>query len=424
MQQTDGYISDLPYPPHFYKEMQPLWLTTVATFLDCAIPDISQPFSYCELGCGMGINLLVAAATNPAGYFVGVDFNERHIAIARTAVEFTGLRNIHFIHADFSTFAQHNNTGFDFITCHGTWSWIATQHQQTIIRIAEKALKPDGLFYLHYMSHPGATHLLPIQKLLNEFAKQTPGNGVQKIQQAMLWLQHLVNAGAFIDQPQMVKHIHALGKKDMHYLAHEFLTDHWNPQHSSDVHQYLLDAGLNFIGSANVFENNDELSVPGNIQPLLAGLAPAAQETLRDLARNQHQRMDIFQKKNSMPAPNAIDNIMFQTLPNAPVAGGFGFKTPIGEIPAPAEIFSPLLQLLAKKPATTASLRQLPLFFHQPALLAQALQMLMWAEYIHPQPPISTTIDNTPLHKLNAWLNKNSLAINVIGSCSTAVKTR
>ena len=427
MQRKDGYVADVPYPPHFYKEMQPLWLATLAQFLNSPAPDLTKPYAYCELGCGMGINLLVAAATNPHGYFVGVDFNVQHLTIARTAAECIGLTNIHFVQADFSSFLQDNKFYFDFIACHGTWSWIAQQHQQAIQQIVNKSLKPAGIFYLHYMSHPGATHLIPLQKLLNDFAHQASGTSVQKIQHAMMLLQKLVDAGAFIDQPAMVQHVQALAKKDAHYLAHEFLTDYWQPQHSSDLHQQLAITGLEYIGSANAIENMEELSVPGNIQPLLTGLPPSLQETLRDIGRNQHQRMDLFQRKTATTNENnsmLFDAISFQLLPTAPLAGNLLFKTPIGEIPGPAEIFSPLLQALVLQPKTIAQLKQLPVFFHQPELLLQALQMLMWAEYTHPVRTNLNAANDEHIKKLRDWIRKNGLTIEIIERCATAVKTK
>lgn len=424
MQRKDGYVADVPYPPHFYKEMQPLWLATLAQFLNSPAPDLTKPYSYCELGCGMGINLLVAAATNPHGYFVGVDFNAQHLGIARAAAEFIGLTNIHFLQSDFSSFLQDNTFYFDFIACHGTWSWIAEQHQQAIQQIVNKSLKPTGIFYLHYMSHPGATHLIPLQKLLNDFAHQASGTSVQKIQHAMMLLQQLTDAGAFIDQPTMVQHVQALAKKDAHYLAHEFLTDYWKPQHSSDLHQQLATSGLEYIGSANAFENMDELSVPGNIQPLLIGLPPSLQETLRDIGRNQHQRMDLFQRKTATTSENnsvSFNAISFQLLPAAPLAGNLLFKTPIGEILGPAEIFSPLLQALSSQSKTIAQLKQLPVFLHQPELLLQALQMLMWAEYAHPVHANLNAGNDEHIKKLRDWIRKNQLKIEVIERCGMEV---
>jgi len=425
MNRNDGYVIDVAYPPHFHKEIQPVWLAGLVRFLGTVAPDIAKPYSYCELGCGMGINLLVAAATNPQGRFVGVDFNDKALAVARAAAQSIGLNNVHFVHADFAQFAQSNNLFFDFIACHGVWSWIAPNQQHAILQLVTKSLKPRGLLYLHYMCHPGATPMVPVQALLNDLAKQLPGTSKQKLDAALAFAFQLDAAGAFVDQPQLSEKIRALKHKDLGYLAHDFLTDHWSPQHSVDVHHLLAQARVTYLGSANALENLDNLSVPGGIQPLLSSLSsPALRERVKDISRNQHQRCDLFQRAPVVLKPadvlQQVDALRFQALPNAPTSGSVIFRTPIGAIQGPAEVFSPLLERLAKGPATFAELRQLPAFSAALGRLSQSLQMLMWGGHAHPQ-----RVDGleTPdqVNGLKIWLERNQLKLELAADCGTAV---
>ena len=73
------------------------------------------------LGCGAGINLLVAAVCNPQGHFLGVDFNHNHIITAREVAQKAGIKNIEFIESSFDAFAKQKHGGFDFIVSHGVW---------------------------------------------------------------------------------------------------------------------------------------------------------------------------------------------------------------------------------------------------------------------------------------------------------------
>ena len=425
MSTHDGYVMDVAYPPHFHKEIQPVWLASLVQFLGTTAPDITSPYSYCELGCGMGINLLVAAATNPLGQFVGVDANDKALAVARAAAKSAGLANIQFVHADFAQFAQSNNRFFDFVVTHGVWSWIAPHHQQHILQLVAKFLKPKGLFYLHYMCHPGATPMVPVQALLNELAKQQPGTSEQKLSAALDFIFQLDLAGAFVDQPQLSEKIRALRSKPSSYLAHDFLTDHWAPFHSVDIHRLVAQTGSAYLGSANALDNLDSLSIPGAMQPLLSKApSPALRERLKDLARNQHQRNDLFQRT---PTPLAqreqlrqIDALHFQALPNAPESGAVMFATPIGEIQGPQEIFSPLLERLAKGPASFAELRRLPIFSEALGTLSQSLQMLMWNGNLHPRRPDGLDVSDQ-VGRLKTWIEKNRLKLELIAECGTAV---
>lgn len=425
MNTPDGYVMDVAYPPHFHKEIQPVWLASLVQFLGATAPNIAKPYSYCELGCGMGINLLVAAATNPLGQFIGVDANDKALAIGRAAAKSVGLTNVHFVHADFAHFAQSNNLFFDFVVSHGVWSWIAPHQQRHILQLVAKHLKPKGLFYLHYMCHPGATPMVPIQALLSDLAKQLPGTSERKLATALDFVSQLDLAGAFVDQPQLSDKIRALKSKPSSYLAHDFLTDHWTPFHSVDVHRLVAQTGMTYLGSANPFDNLDNLSVPGALQPLISNLAsPALRERVKDIARNQHQRNDLFQRA---PQPLAqqdllrqIDGLRFQSLPKAPTSGAVVFYTPIGDIQGPQEIFSPLLERLADGPACFAELRRLPAFSEALGTLSQSLQMLMWNGALHPQRP--DELDSSEqVGRLKSWLEKNQLKLALVAACGTAV---
>lgn len=425
MSKRDGYVVDVPYPPHFHKEMQPVWLEHVVGSLGCATPNLSQHYHYCELGCGTGINLLVAAACNTMGQFVGVDFNARHIAMAREAAHTIGLDNVSFIEAGFDQLPQKSLPDFDIIATHGTWSWLPAKAQLGILQTVHQRLKPQGLFYLHYMCHPGVTRLTGIQKLFHEVSLGTDASSVDSTRQSLALLRQLADAGSglFVDNPGLLQELEILEKESPYYLAHEFLTDHWQPQHSADVHRLVAQTGVTFIGSANCFENIDSLSIPAAVQPVLETLStPALRETIKDLARNQHQRLDIFQRQpRSLDIRQRLEHLdprHFRGLSSLPSIDGLRFDTPIGPLPVPPDLFQPLLEALAAGPVSFATLRSLAAFSGEPGLLLQALNMLMWAEHVHPMRNESNATPNAS--PLQAWLDQHGLPLTLAADCGTA----
>lgn len=423
---TDGYISDVRYPAFFYKEMQPSWLAAAAGFLGFAAPEPQAPFALCELGCGVGINLLVSAACHPQAQFVGVDFNPDHLAVARAAAEHCGLDNIEFVHADFATFAKANDRTFDFVTSHGVWSWIAPEYRAALLDCVSLALKPGGLFYLHYMCHPGSTDMVPLQHLLNLCAHHMPGPSPRKAQTGMMLLQQLLQGGLYADKPAMLAHVANLARRDPADLAHEFLTDHWTPQHSVDVHQQVAEAGLAFLGSADVFNNLDlSLSIPGGLQDIVRRTAvPALAETLKDMARGAHQRMDLFQRDAAAPDAQAmlerLSGARFRLLPCAPTEGPVTFTTPIGPVTGPEAVFTPLRGRLASGPAGGDELLAMPVFSGNAGMLLQSLQLLMMQGLAHPAMPVPTMAE-VRAEALSRWFEGNGIALTVLPDCATAV---
>ena len=83
----DGYVTDVAYPDYFHRELMPVWLCSALQALGRRTPDLQQPYTWLELGCGTGISTVIAAATNPQGQFIGLDLNPDAIAQAQALAQ-------------------------------------------------------------------------------------------------------------------------------------------------------------------------------------------------------------------------------------------------------------------------------------------------------------------------------------------------
>ena len=227
--------------------------------------------------------------------------------------------------------------------------------------------------------------------------------------------------------PGVLRHLNNLATKDPTHLAHEFLTDHWHPQHSVDVHREVGLTGLTYVGSADAFNNLDvSLSIPGQLQSAIQQTRiPALAETLKDMARNSHQRMDFFQRQ---PRPLSQEEYAARLgamelllLPGAPTSGPITFSTPIGPIQeGPRTLCTALLQRLAAGPASIAELAGMPAVAGQTGLLLQTLQLMMMQEFAHPSSP-SPIPANEGARKLTRWFEQNGISLAVLAACGTAI---
>ncbi|MQW92178.1 methyltransferase domain-containing protein [Acinetobacter wanghuae] len=389
MKRNQGYVTDTVFPAFFYKEMQPEWLNTITQFLGFKGVDFTAPFSYLELACGTGINLIVAAMNHPQSYFVGVDFNSQHIREAQAFAEQLELKNIAFIEADFQTFYECNQTQFDFITVHGAYSWVAPIQQQEILAITAKFLKSQGIFYLHYMCYPGSLHLQPVQKLFNLIDQHVPTASTESIQLGKALFNDLHEHGAFVDQPQMEALLNTLNNSS-DYLTHELLTDHWQPLYSVDVHQQAHQlSGLTYIGSAEPTENLDSISIPNALQPMVSKVKiPELKEYLKDLARNSKQRTDIYQKHPIQLQQNehleVLKQMKFELVHLGANANVTKFQTPIGEMIASEKLIEKMLTAFAHEKRGFNDFIQLTEFQQNPIYLIETLFLLLSNQYIYP----------------------------------------
>ncbi|MFD1108626.1 class I SAM-dependent methyltransferase [Pseudoroseomonas ludipueritiae] len=391
---TDGYIGDIAYPAVFHREMMPAWLDAVLRGLGQPAPDFAGRFRWCELGCGAGLNSLAVAACHPQAEVVAFDIDPAQVRAARAAAEAAGLRNIAFHQAGFTEIAaapEERFGQFDAIVTHGVLSWISAAQRQAAMAFIARALRPGGVAYAHYMTHPGMSAAAAAQPLLRRHAETLPGDSTQKARGALQFLSRLSEAGAgyFAAHPQERHRLQAALRQDDHALAHELLPAHWQPFHIGEMMAVFAGAGCRYLGSATPAENIDAVCLPARTRPLVAGLTdPVLAETARDIARNQTLRRDLYMRGGQPLPPDAhlraLGGLGLAALPGAPRGGGPQFDTPIGPVQGEAALFGPLLAALAQAPRSLEQLARLhgpPL---HPAQLNQAAQMLLWSGCAHP----------------------------------------
>lgn len=455
------------YPDFFHREMTPTWLRAATIALGRQTPPDTEPFVWMELGCGAGMGALLTAAAHPDSRFIAVDIDPRHVAVARERAAASGVDNIDFVHADVADMARAADDAYphcDFIVLHGVYAWVTSHTRATIRKVMQRWLKPGGLVYVAYMSHPGASGLAAAQRLLRLSAEAAAGaaascsaasgtssssalpastspfpaartSQVETIGAAHAGLRHGVallrqlersGAGYFVATPDMARQLGHLEQEDDAYLAHEFTSADWQPLHVADVMQDFAAIGCTYIGSATLIENIDAISIPARVQPMLRGVHdPATAETLRDLARNQSLRRDIYQRTDdgqdhrlAADAHRArLLNQNIAALPGAPEHGPLQLDTRIGVIEAPHAWFTPLLRALSLGPASYASIARQAPYSAQPGFLNQAFLTLFWARCAHPLPTPTTPTANIAgasadtarwqrAWQLNAWLGE------------------
>src|SRR5258708_26921032 len=175
--QSTGYITDVPYAWPFAKELAPAWLDLVALVSGFEPPSRAGGFSWCDLGCGHGLTASILAATHPSGRFCGIDFNASHINGATRFANECEIDNVDFHHADFSTAIETVAGGFDYIVCHGVYSWVDKESQNALLQFVDRHLNPGGLFYVSYYARAAD---LPFQRLARGLGRPFCGDSTSR----------------------------------------------------------------------------------------------------------------------------------------------------------------------------------------------------------------------------------------------------
>src|SRR5262249_34017117 len=126
--------------------------------------------------------------------FVGVDLSRRQVADGQAIVDDLGLSNLHLIPGDILEVADDLGR-FDYIICHGVYSWVPEAGKDQILEICARHLAPDGGAYVSYNTYPGWSERGMVREMLSYHARSFDRPGMQ-VNQARALLDFLIQAAA------------------------------------------------------------------------------------------------------------------------------------------------------------------------------------------------------------------------------------
>jgi methyltransferase-like protein/cyclopropane fatty-acyl-phospholipid synthase-like methyltransferase len=145
--------NEIPYESKPFPQSHPDRLAALGSLFGMS----PAPVTRCrvlELGCASGGNLIPMAFHLPQSEFVGVDLSGRQVAMGHEAIEDLGLKNVRIEHA--SILDVDSSWGvFDYIICHGVYSWVPDEAQDKILAVVSKNLAAQGIAYVSYNTYPG-----------------------------------------------------------------------------------------------------------------------------------------------------------------------------------------------------------------------------------------------------------------------------
>lgn len=205
-----------------------------------------------ELGCAAGGNLIPHAFRNPGATFVGVDLSRTQVAAGRARIAHLGLENVK-IHCRSLTELDEAVGQFDYIICHGVYSWVPAPVREEILRISQERLAPGGVAYISYNVLPGWRML---QALRDAFLLEIPDQNdsrrrVAQARQFLAFLKDTVPAGSAYQKIIAGEELRFAGMSD-DYIAHEFLEEVNEPCTFKEFLEQAGRRGLAYLGDADL----------------------------------------------------------------------------------------------------------------------------------------------------------------------------
>ena len=152
MSQPSSY-DRVPYDSKPFPQTHPDRLATMASLFGLK-PPLVDTAQVLELGLAGGGNLIPMAVALPDSHFVGIDLSPRQVDEGVRVVERLGLTNIELRAQDILDLGEDLGV-FDYILCHGVYSWVPASVQEKILEIHARHLAPGGIGYISYNAYPG-----------------------------------------------------------------------------------------------------------------------------------------------------------------------------------------------------------------------------------------------------------------------------
>lgn len=238
----------VPYIGGTFQESHPEHLAALARLFGMPAPDPANA-RILEIGCAHGSNLLGIAQAYPQATILGIDASEVQIEQGKKTVEELGYKNLEL---RFQSVTDLDEGPWDYILCHGVYSWVPPEVQQAIMDVIAKQLSPNGVAYISYNVLPGWYGRLHVRDMMLFHAALFESSEDQISQaRAILGLLHRAvgekeGGGAYGEATRSLQK--SLGTQYDSYLFHEYLSPYNEPIYFQEFARRVDAVGLQYMG--------------------------------------------------------------------------------------------------------------------------------------------------------------------------------
>jgi len=233
----------VPYDTRPQPQTHPRHLSTLAWLHGIETADAAH-CRVLELGCGDGVNLFAMARELPESTFTGIDL----VAPARKEAN-VELRAMSLLDVDDSLGV------FDFIICHGVFSWVPRDVQEKILAICRANLAANGIAYISYNAYPG-WHFRNMLRDVVQFhagGSATPEESVQRSLDLIRFLSDMTAGAKQHPYAMYLQSARTLFETAISpsYFVHEYLESINQPMHFRDFAARAARHGLQYVREAD-----------------------------------------------------------------------------------------------------------------------------------------------------------------------------
>ncbi len=290
----ENAYDETKYESYAYSQTHPEHLYTLAKLFQVGSVDFRKA-KVLELGAASGGNLIPMAYNLPESQFLGIDLSGKQIQDGCDLVKKLKLSNIELREQSILDF--HADEGqFDYIICHGIYSWVPPEVQDKILSIFKENLSPAGVAYISYNTMPGWSMVKSIREMML-YHTENIQDPTQKATQSRALL-HFISEGLEGEDSSYADflkiEIELLKKQPDSYLLHDHLEAVNLPIYFHELVERAEKYQLSYLSDAQLVS-----MFVGNLPPQFSKEISKVNSILvanqyMDFIRNQRFRSTLF----------------------------------------------------------------------------------------------------------------------------------
>lgn len=292
----------------------------------------AAPIARCrllELHCGAGQSLLPLAAVLPEARLIGWDSAKSQVDFARRLVGELPYENVEVLGGPLeeavASLAEHGP--FDFIICHGLFSYVDRDNQDELLALCRQTLEPRGMACVSYHTEPGwgaARVLREVARRVTRARPEPQGRADDFRKTADRFARDLSSAGTTYAR-HLIEEVAHLKERSDEFLLREFLNVRCKPLFLRDFLELAAGHGLHYLADARLgtWASAQHEKVQAQLDAWSED--PVEREQYLDLLRNRRFRRTILVREEAAgvsPAmrPDTLAELRASTLV-VPAAG-------------------------------------------------------------------------------------------------------
>jgi SAM-dependent methyltransferase len=352
-----------------FSRLQPARLGAIARLLGLK-PTPAREARTLEIGCATGGHIIPLAAQYPGARFVGLDISPAQIEQGQQRIDRLGLANIELQARSLTELGPQDGL-FDYIICHGVYSWIPQEVREALMRVVKERLAPDGVAVISFNVLPGWRLFQVVRDSVILHAGGATSHAERSAQARRLFtLMEKHGSTETTYGGVWRKEAPRMARLPDFYLAHELFEDNNTPCTFLDFMRNAESCNLAYLAETRVLGNipeNSSAERAALIHELSGGELLATEQYIDIVTGRTFRESLLVQPDRAATADRSFDEarleaLHFVTPPDfevKPVPGGVLIKSDNTEIDINDTTVGAALRAMAECFPRTSSLASL-----------------------------------------------------------------